>query len=178
MTSVLDKAVADRNLIVAENEAGAGPFVILCDHASNRIPAEYRSFGFATEALATRDPGALAILIAIHSFTPIYLGKARPWQVGIVFDEEACMANALIRGLTTDPALTVGVNEPYAPADLVYYTVSRHARQHGLLAAMIEIRNDEIADEAGQRAWADRLADILLAATPALLGAAAEHAVV
>ena len=74
--------------------------------------------------------------------------------------------------------LTVGVDEPYAPADLVYNTVSRHARPHGLLAAMIEIRNDEIADEAGQRAWADRLADILLAATPALLGANAEHAVV
>ena len=265
MTSVLDKAVEDRNLIVAENEAGAGPFVILCDHASNRIPEEYPSFGFATGALATHiawDPGALAVarllsakldgplfwpdvsrlvidcnrpldaaslivvesegrpvlanrdlstaerarridhihvpyhdaieaclarrlaagvatvLIAIHSFTPIYLGKARPWQVGIVFDEEACMANALIIGLTADSALTVGVNEPYAPADLVYYTVSRHARPHGLLAAMIEIRNDEIADKAGQRAWADRLADILLAATPALLGAAAEHAVV
>jgi predicted N-formylglutamate amidohydrolase len=64
MTSVLDKAVEDRNLIVAENEAGAGSFVILCDHASNRIPEEYRSFGFATGALATHiawDPGALAV---------------------------------------------------------------------------------------------------------------------
>ena len=33
---------------------------------------------------------------------------------------------------------------------------------------MIEIRNDEIGDEAGQRSWADRLADILFAATPGL----------
>jgi predicted N-formylglutamate amidohydrolase len=265
MTSVLDKAGEDRNLIVAENAANSGPFVLVCDHASNRIPEEYRSFGFAADALATHiawDPGALAVarllsakldaplfwpdvsrlvidcnrpldaaslivvesegrpvsanrglsaaerarriglihapyhdaidaclarhlaaglatvLIAIHSFTPIYFGNARPWQVGIVFDEDARMANALIGGLSADPALTVGVNEPYSPADLVYYTVSRHARPHGLSAAMIEIRNDEIGDEAGQRAWADRLADILLGAMPALLGTGAEHAVV
>ena len=264
MTSVLDKAVEDRNLIVAENEAGAGPFVILCDHASNRTPEEYRSFGFAAGALATHiawDPGALAVarllsakldgplfwpdvsrlvidcnrpldaaslivvesgghpvpanrdlntaerarriehihlpyhdaidaclarrlaagfatvLLAVHSFTPIYLCKTRPWQVGIVFDEDARVADALIGRLTADPALTVGVNEPYSPADLVYYTVSRHARPHGLPAAMIEIRNDEIGDEAGQRVWADRLAGILSTATPALLGTS-EHAVV
>jgi len=62
MTSVLDKAVEDRNLIVAENEAGAGPFVILCDHASNRIPEEYPSFGFATGALATHIAGTPARL--------------------------------------------------------------------------------------------------------------------
>jgi predicted N-formylglutamate amidohydrolase len=256
MTSVCDKAGAHRDLIVAENEAGSGPFVLLCDHAANRIPDEFRSFGFAADALETHiawDPGALAVarllstrldaplfwpdvsrliidcnrplnaaslivvegegrpvpanrdlgadertrriehihvpyhnaidacltrrlaaglatvLIAIHSFTPVFLGKARPWQVGIVFDEDARMGNALIGGLTADRALTVGINEPYAPADLVYYTVSRHARPNGLPAAMVEIRNDEIGDYVGQRAWADRLADILLAVAPRLL---------
>jgi predicted N-formylglutamate amidohydrolase len=243
-------------LIIVENGAGAGPFVLLCDHASNRIPDEYHSFGFTADQLGLHvawDPGALAvarllsarldaplfwpdvsrlvidcnrpldaaslvvvesegravpanlglstaerarrierihapyhdaidaclvrrhasglatILVAIHSFTPVYLGKARRWQVGIVFDEDDRMANALISGLAADPALTVGINEPYAPADLVYYTVSRHARPHGLPAAMIEIRNDEIADAEGQKAWADRLTDILLATQTGLL---------
>jgi predicted N-formylglutamate amidohydrolase len=36
---------------------------------------------------------------------------------------------------------------------------------------MIEIRNDEIADEAGQRSWAGRLAHILQAAKPSQVGA-------
>jgi predicted N-formylglutamate amidohydrolase len=36
---------------------------------------------------------------------------------------------------------------------------------------MIEIRKNEIGGEAGQKRWADRLAEILLAATPGLLGA-------
>ena len=81
----------------------------------------------------------------------------------------------LIRGLEADPALTVGINQPYAPADQVYYTVERHAGARGLPAVMIEIRNDEIGDAEGQRCWADRLADILLATKPRL---ARRHAVV
>ena len=52
------------------------------------------------------------------------------------------------------------MNEPYSPADRVYYTVARHARPRDLPAAMIEIRNDEIGDEADQRSWANRLAKI------------------
>ena len=115
-------------------------------------------------------------LIAIHSYTPVYLGKARPWQVGILFDDDRRMADLLIRALKADPGLTVGINEPYSPADHVYYTVARHARPRDLPAAMIEIRNDEIGDEAGQRRWAERLAKILLAAAPSLRGA--RHAMV
>jgi predicted N-formylglutamate amidohydrolase len=110
-------------------------------------------------------------LIAIHSFTPLYLGRARPWQIGIVFGDDHRLADLLIHRLKTDTALTVGVNEPYSPADQVYYTVERHAAPLGLPAAMIEIRNDEIGDDAGQRSWADRLANILVAAEPRLAGA-------
>src|SRR3990170_4236545 len=53
----------DRSPVVVENPDGAGPFVIVCDHASNRIPGEYEPFGLADNALATHiawDPGALA----------------------------------------------------------------------------------------------------------------------
>jgi predicted N-formylglutamate amidohydrolase len=102
-------------------------------------------------------------LIAIHSFTPVYLGKSRPWQIGIVFGEDRRLADDFIHGLQVDPALTVGINQPYAPADQVYYTVERHASPRGLPAVMIEIRNDEITDARGTRRWSDRLADILIA---------------
>jgi len=246
-----------RSLVVEENPDGVGPFVIVCDHASKRIPEEYKSFGFADDALQTHiawDPGALPVarhlsarldapllwpdvsrlvidcnrsseatslivtesegrpvpanvslsdgersrrlesihtpyhaaieaclqrrasagrvtaLIAIHSYTPVYLGKSRPWQIGIVFGEDRRMADLLLSALKSDLALSVGINEPYSPADQVYYTVERHARPLGLSAAMIEIRNDEIGDDAGQRRWADRLSNILVAAESQLTG--------
>jgi predicted N-formylglutamate amidohydrolase len=247
----MDVQAAAGGPIVAENPEGSGPFVFVCDHASNRIPEDYQSFGFAEDALTTHiawDPGALGVarhlsarfdgplfwpdvsrlvidcnrapaaktlivtesedrevtanralteaerlrrleqihgpyheaidtclarrfgrgeptaLVAIHSYTPVYFGKARPWHVGIVFGEDRRLADILIRGLEADPALCVGINEPYAPADQVYYTVERHSGSNRLPAAMIEIRNDEIGDQDGQRRWADRLADILSAA--------------
>ena len=57
-------SVEVRGPVVMENPEGTGPFVIVCDHASNRIPDEYKSFGFADDALETHiawDPGALAV---------------------------------------------------------------------------------------------------------------------
>ena len=44
-----------------------------------------------------------------------------------MFDDDRRLADVLIRGLDADPALTVGINQPYSPADQVYYTVARHA---------------------------------------------------
>jgi predicted N-formylglutamate amidohydrolase len=78
-----------------------------------------------------------------------------------LFDDDRRLADLLIGGLR-DPALTVGINQPYSPADGVYYTLGRHAQPLGLPAAMVEIRNDEIGDAAGQRGWASRLGDIFL----------------
>ena len=57
-------AVDPDTLIMLENGAGAGTFVLLCDHASNRVPDEYQSFGFAAGQLGLHiawDPGALGV---------------------------------------------------------------------------------------------------------------------
>ena len=48
--------------------------------------------------------GVEPALIAIHSFTPVYLGKSRPWQIGIVFGEDRRLADHFIRGLKADQA--------------------------------------------------------------------------
>ncbi|MBW8910116.1 MAG: N-formylglutamate amidohydrolase, partial [Mesorhizobium sp.] len=51
--------------------------------------------------------------------------------------------------------------------DRVYFTLERHARSRGLACAMIEIRNDEISGETGQRKWADLLTGIFSNLEPA-----------
>jgi predicted N-formylglutamate amidohydrolase len=57
--------------------------------------------------------------------------------------------------------LTVGDNQPYAVGDLSDYTVPTHGEQRGLPHVEVEIRQDLIADAAGQAAWAARLARLL-----------------
>lgn len=100
-------------------------------------------------------------LVSVHSYTPVYLGKARPWHIGIIHDEDERIAAPLLGALNAVPGIVVGANEPYSPADLVYFTLERHARSRGLACAMIEIRNNEIATGAGQAKWAELLAAIL-----------------
>ncbi|RWK53137.1 N-formylglutamate amidohydrolase [Mesorhizobium sp.] len=101
-------------------------------------------------------------LVSIHSFNPVYRGKSRPWHIGVIHDEDGRLAAPFVAALQRLAGVTVGVNEPYSPADRVYFTLERHARPLGLPCAMIEIRNDEISDEAGQRKWADLLTGIFV----------------
>ncbi|TIM18953.1 MAG: N-formylglutamate amidohydrolase [Mesorhizobium sp.] len=110
--------------------------------------------------------GQATRLVSVHSFTPVYKGRNRPWHIGIIHDEDRRLAAPLISALKRLAGVTVGVNEPYSPADRVYFTLERHARSRGLLCAMIEIRNDEIAGETGQRKWADLLTGIFLDLEP------------
>lgn len=99
-------------------------------------------------------------LVSMHSFTPVYKDVPRPWEIGIIHDDDVRLSAPMIEALKREGAV-VGDNEPYSPADRVYYTLQRHARSRGLPCAMIEIRNDVIADANGQKQWGDRLAAIL-----------------
>jgi predicted N-formylglutamate amidohydrolase len=101
------------------------------------------------------------VICAIHSFTPCLKGRApRPWQVGVLYSHlDERLALPLIDRLRAEPDLCVGDNEPYSghlPGD----AIDRHALQSGRPNILIEVRNDLIADEAGQRHWAERLAPI------------------
>jgi len=128
-----------------------------------RIDLSHRPFhGCIEETIAARAKrGQPSWIVTVHSFTPVYRGVSRPWQIGIIHDEDDRIAKALIAGLREDTSLNVGVNEPYSPADRVYYTLERHARPRNAPCAMVEIRNDEIASSRTQTAWAERLAGIL-----------------
>lgn len=234
--------------VSVSNRRGAGRFVVVCDHASNHVPARFGSLGLAAAELKRHiawDPGALPVaqalaklldaplvasgvsrlvidcnrpldapdliaprseatdipgnagldaaaraervalshapfhdavealvgerlvaglgceMIAVHSFTPVYKGVARPWHVGVIHDADERLSRPLLAALSRVPDVAVGDNEPYSPADRVYYTLERHARARGLPCVMIEIRNDEIATASAQRMWAERLAPCL-----------------
>lgn len=105
------------------------------------------------------NAGRATTLIAIHSFTPTYRGVARPWEIGILFDRSRRIADVLIGGLKS-AGLNVGINQPYSPADRVYYTLSRHAEARGLDCAMIEIRNDLVRTSRAEAEWAERIGRI------------------
>lgn len=104
--------------------------------------------------------GLVPALISIHSFTPVWRGRVRPWHIGVLWDGDRRLVAPLVAALAADPALCVGDNEPYTGA-LHGDTLYRHGTRRGLAHALIELRQDLIADEGGADAWAARLAAIL-----------------
>jgi len=128
-----------------------------------RIDLSHRPFHTQIEDVVAERAkrGLPSWIVTIHSFTPIYRSVSRPWQIGIIHDEDDRIAKPLITALAEDKSLNIGINEPYSPADRVYYTLERHARPRNAPCVMIELRNDEIATTETQTQWAARLATIL-----------------
>jgi predicted N-formylglutamate amidohydrolase len=103
----------------------------------------------------------------MHSFTPRFKGVDRPWHAGVLYNRDPRVSRALLELLRRDPALVVGDNQPYSVSDLSDYSVVHHGERRGVPHVEFEIRQDLIADEAGQHAWAERLARLLPAACAA-----------
>jgi predicted N-formylglutamate amidohydrolase len=108
-----------------------------------------------------RRAGLAAALIALHSFTPVFKGVARPWHAAVLYNRDRRFAHRLMALLNAEMEFTVGDNAPYSVSDATDYTIPVHAERRGLHHVLIEIRQDLIADESGQREWALRLARLL-----------------
>ncbi|CTP85897.1 hypothetical protein XTPLMG730_1280 [Xanthomonas translucens pv. phlei] len=115
----------------------------------------------AAELDRRRDAGRATILIAMHSFTPSMAGESRPWHAGVLYQRDARFAQALLAELRAEPGLVVGDNQPYSVSDATDYAIPVHAEARGLAHVELEIRQDLIADPAGQRQWAQRLLSML-----------------
>ena len=227
------------------NPTSTSPLVLICDHASNHLPASYRGLGLDAAELkrhiaydigaadvtcalasrlgapaflgtysrllvdlnrpfgsptsmpalseATRIPGNEApseaekalrrsrvfdpfhaaisdfldqreepsLIVAIHSFTQVFLGSERPWHVGVLHENRLDLAEAFLAPLRADSGLTVGENVPYVIERDSDYAIPVHGTDRGNPALLIEIRNDLIATQHGVAEWSGRLAPIL-----------------
>lgn len=239
---------ADGSPVAVENPEALSPVLLVCEHASRRLPEKMGTLGLSPEALVSHiawDPGALAvsqllvksldaaliyqrfsrlvydcnrppeadaampavsevfeipgnasisaaerlartealyvpfgnalsdfivarkaqdrapILITMHTFTPVYHGKQRDVEIGILHDEDIRLADAMLTAAEKTPGYTVRRNEPYGPSDGVTHTLIKHGLKNGLLNVMIEIRNDLVSNEVGQKVMADYLTGIL-----------------
>ncbi len=116
-----------------------------------------------------RQAGRPTVLIAMHSFTPVFKAAARRWHVGVLYNRDPRLAKILMDLLRCEQGLVVGDNEPYRLTDESDYTIPIHGERRDLRHVEIEIRQDLIADEAGQRRWAGLFAQLLPQAYQRLL---------
>lgn len=159
-----NRGTDDPTLIMRLSDGTVVPGNRILDAAERekRIRHYYEPYHRAIDALIDRclGLGTPPVLLSIHSFTDKWKGRARPWHAGILWDRDDRVARPLIDDLRIDPGLVIGDNEPYS-GRLKGDTMWRHGTMRGIAHAIIEIRQDLIADERGQVEWAGRLEKIL-----------------
>lgn len=106
------------------------------------------------------------LLVTLHSFTPVMDGSPRPWHCGVLYHRDARLAHALRDALQAEGDLVVGDNQPYSVSDSSDYAIPVHGEARGLPHVELEIRQDLVADAAGQQAWAQRLERLLRTLEP------------
>jgi predicted N-formylglutamate amidohydrolase len=138
-------------------------YPIEAQERERRLANFYRPYHDAVAALIASVAAAshgTPLIISVHSFTPAMQGHVRPWHVGVLWDLDDRAPRPLMEMLAQDKTLIVGDNEPYDGA-LRGDTMYKHAIVNGFAHGLIEIRQDLIAEESGQAAWAARLAPII-----------------
>lgn len=135
-----------------------------------RIAALFRPYHAAIEAVLDRRKaeGRPSVLIAMHSFTPVFKGVARPWHIGTFYGRDGRLAATLVDALRLEDRFVVGDNEPYSASDATDYAIPVYGERRGLLHVGIELRQDLVTSPGGQADFADILARLLPTALAAL----------
>jgi predicted N-formylglutamate amidohydrolase len=127
-----------------------------------RIDEIYRPYHdrIGLELDARHAQGAPTILVALHSFTPTLQGVPRPWLFGVLHRGDSRFSASMLSVMSRALGAKVGDNRPYA-MDGTDNTVPLHATARDIDYLELEVRQDLIADEAGQRTVCDQLAAFL-----------------
>jgi len=155
-------AAADSIAVVSDSIRIAGNVELDIAAREARVAEIFSPYHHALNALLEerQHAGRRCVLVAVHSFTPIYAGVPRPWHIGLMYRYDARLGTALLRLLRDDAELQVGDNEPYTIQD-VDYTLPVHGEGRGIAYVGIEIRQDLVAAVEGQQRWAALLARTL-----------------
>jgi predicted N-formylglutamate amidohydrolase len=146
--------LSDGSIIPGNRDAGPA-------EVARRIAEFHAPHHAAIEAVLDRM-GPDAVLVSMHSFTPAWKGRPRPWEVGILYDRDVRLAAPLMARLA-EAGFIVGNNEPYSGA-LEGDTLWRHGTMRGLPHVLIEMRQDLVGDDEQAQGFALRLKPVLDAA--------------
>lgn len=140
-----------------------GNSALPAEEKARRIHEIHDKFHGAVEEILN-ETGRIGCVATIHSFTPVYFGRRRGTELGVLHDACAQFADLVIELAPGFVSLRADRNEPYGPADGVLYTIRRHAIERGLPNVMLEIRNDLIKSREQQLKVGKALAELLAAA--------------
>ncbi|WP_136067893.1 N-formylglutamate amidohydrolase [Modicisalibacter radicis] len=128
-------------------------------HARQRLFSDFH--GAVARLLERRQRlGLPTRVVAVHSFTPTLNGVARPWELGVLYQDAHDYAQRLLLSLDRQ-GIHVGDNQPYQIHPDEDVAVPVHGDARGLPCVLLELRNDLLGDERSIDDWARRLSPVL-----------------
>ena len=156
----------------ARSEDTVIPANVGIDHAERAARAEAIFWPFhnaVSDALDARlASGQRTLLVTIHSFTPVFRGVSRPWEIGVLYHRDDAFSPGIAEWLKQNTDYCVGINQPYSVGDESDYAVPVHGERRGLPCVEFEIRNDLIGTAENAGDWARLLARAILAVAPSV----------
>jgi predicted N-formylglutamate amidohydrolase len=151
-------------LIPASSDGSVVPGNAGLDDAGRqaRIARFWRPYHDRIAALI--DAGRPRLLVSLHSFTPRLASapeEARPWQIGVLYNQDERAARIAIPLLEAAGVVT-GDNLPYS-GKVLNATMNRHGEANGIAYLGLEVRQDLIGDAAGVAHWCAVLAPVIRA---------------
>ncbi len=126
----------------------------------HRIDTWHKPYHAEVEARVQALQGDAPALISVHSFTPVWKGEARNWDIGVLWGRDDRLAFPLVSALSSIEGVKVGRNEPYI-GGLEGESIQRHGQGNGILHACLEVRQDQLDSEDGLGLWAARLEKVI-----------------
>jgi len=113
---------------------------------------------------ARAEAGLPTILVALHSFTPVFGGERRVWDAGVLHGGPGDAYGRRVLALLQERGgWVIGDNQPYA-FNGTDYTIPCHAFPRALSWLELEVRQDRLSSREQLTEVADWLAPLLLRA--------------
>lgn len=123
-----------------------------------RLSGFYRPFHAAVDRELSRC--SASIVLAVHTYTPLYEGQKREVELGVLFDREDALGEAWVTFLRSC-GYDCRPNEPWSGKAGLIHVAQTHADRHGRRAMELEVRQDLAEDPTFRATLVPRLVRML-----------------
>jgi len=139
---------------ISERTAVPGNIGIPQADREKRITEIWQPYQQAIAEFLGKRGNQPTLVVSMHSFTPVFKGGKRPWEIGLLFNRHSGTARTLQSILhAIDPELNIGMNQPYSISDGDDYTVPVFGELTGFPHVLVEVRQDLICENALCGKW-------------------------
>lgn len=133
-------ASSKENAVLVSNARGQSPFVLVCDHASNRIPDRYGDLGLtASERIShiAWDPGALSVCLALSEMLDAPLVQSTVSRLIIDCNRDLDAPDLI---WTLSEATRIAANEGLSAEERQHRIDHYHRPFHASIETLLEAR--------------------------------------